>query len=106
MAKYFAKRVGMMILSMLAICLITFSLMHAVPGGPFTNDRKVAEEVEAAKREALAADRTMKKGADLIEDDYDPSQHVMRACGEVDGSPNCNRDCKHCMRRHCPYRKE
>ena len=65
-----------------------------------------AEEVEAAKREALAADRTMKKGADLIEDDYDPSQHVMRACGEVDGSPNCNRDCKHCMRRHCPYRKE
>lgn len=65
-----------------------------------------AEEVEAAKREALAADRTMKKGADLIEDDYDPSQHVMRACGEVDGSPNCNRDCKYCMRRHCPYRKE
>ena len=65
-----------------------------------------AEEVEAAKREALAADRTMKKGADLIEDDYDPSQHVMRACGEIDGSPNCNRDCKHCMRRHCPYRKE
>lgn len=76
------------------------------------------EEVEAAKREALAADRTMKKGADLVEnnheaegqnasaDDYDPAQHVMRACGEVDGRPNCNRDCKHCMRRHCPYRQE
>ena len=42
----------------------------------------------------------------LIEDDYDPSQHVMRACGEVDGRPNCNRDCKHCMRKHCPYRQE
>ena len=52
------------------------------------------EEVEAAKREALAAD------------DYDPAQHVMRACGEVDGKPNCNRDCKHCMRKHCPYRQE
>ena len=64
------------------------------------------EEVEAAKREALAADRTIKKGADLIEDDYDPAQHVMRGCGEVDGRPNCNRDCKHCMRRHCPYRQE
>ena len=64
------------------------------------------EEVEAAKREALAADRTIKKGADLVEDDYDPAQHVMRACGEVDGKPNCNRDCKHCMRKHCPYRQE
>ena len=64
------------------------------------------EEVEAAKREALAADRTIKKGADLIEDDYDPAQHVMRGCGEVDGRPNCNRDCKHCMRKHCPYRQE
>ena len=64
------------------------------------------EEVEAAKRETLAADRTIKKGADLVEDDYDPAQHVMRACGEVDGRPNCNRDCKHCMRKHCPYRQE
>ena len=64
------------------------------------------EEVEAAKREALAADRTIKKGADLIEDDYDSAQHVMRGCGEVDGRPNCNRDCKHCMRKHCPYRQE
>lgn len=64
------------------------------------------EEVEAAKRETLAADRTIKKGADLVEDDYDPAQHVMRACGEVDGKPNCNRDCKHCMRKHCPYRQE
>ena len=64
------------------------------------------EEVEAAKREALAADRTIKKGADLIKDDYDSAQHVMRGCGEVDGRPNCNRDCKHCMRKHCPYRQE
>ena len=64
------------------------------------------EEVEEAKREALAADRTMEKGADLVEDDYDPAQHVMTACGEVDGKPNCNRDCKHCMRKHCPYRQE
>ena len=64
------------------------------------------EEVEAAKREALAADRTIKKGADLIKDDYDSAQHIMRGCGEVDGRPNCNRDCKHCMRKHCPYRQE
>ena len=98
------------------------------------------EEVEAAKKEALLSDRSMKKGADLVEnawaargniqstsagdaksqpdgqstsvgaakpqpqDGYDPTQHVMRACGEVDGRPNCNRECWSCMRTHCPYR--
>ena len=67
---------------------------------------------ELTEQEALAKDRTIKKGADLIEknhesaDDYDSNAHVMRGCGEVDGRPNCNRDCKHCMRRHCPYRQE
>jgi len=68
-----------------------------------------AEEVAAAKEEALkevqapAENQPAPKAAD---DDYDPKAHVMRACGEVDGRPNCNRDCKHCMRRHCPYRQE
>ena len=82
------------------------------------------EEMEAAKKEALLHDRTIKKGADLVEhaeqpadgakssdasvtgdvDDYDPAQHVMRACGEVDGRPNCNHECWACMRTHCPYR--
>ena len=76
------------------------------------------EEVEAARAEALVSDRSVKKGADLIvnaeetqstaakaqDDDYDPAQHVMRACGEVDGRPNCNHECWACMRTHCPYR--
>ena len=82
------------------------------------------EEMEAAKKEALLHDRTIKKGADLVEhaeqpaagakssdasvtgdvDDYDPAQHVMRGCGEVDGRPNCNHECWACMRTHCPYR--
>ena len=80
------------------------------------------EEMEAAKKEALLHDRTIKKGADLVEhaetraseekpakadaaaDDYDAAQHVMRACGEVDGRPNCNHECWACMRTHCPYR--
>ena len=80
-----------------------------------------AEEVEAAKKEALLGDRTVKKGADLIENagtaagsgygssgayEYDNAQHVMRACGEVDGRPNCNRECWACTRTHCPYRNK
>ncbi|MBQ9960872.1 MAG: glutamate mutase L [Firmicutes bacterium] len=69
-----------------------------------------AEEVAEAKKEALMGDRTVKKAADFIESsDKNPDEynnHVMRGCGEVDGRPNCNRDCKHCMRKHCPYRQE
>ena len=65
-----------------------------------------AEEVAAAKEEALKeAEPTPAPQAEPA-DDYDSKAHVMRACGEVDGRPNCNRDCKHCMRRHCPYRQE
>lgn len=61
-----------------------------------------AEEVAAAKAEAMKEAEAKSEPAD----DYDPKAHVMRACGEVDGRPNCNRDCKHCMRKHCPYRQE
>ena len=51
MVKFIAKRLGMMLLAMLAIIVLTFCLMHAVPGGPFTNDRKATPEVEAALNE-------------------------------------------------------
>ena len=61
-----------------------------------------AEEVAAAKAEAMKTAEPKAEPAD----DYDSKAHVMRACGEVDGRPNCNRDCKHCMRKHCPYRQE
>ncbi|MCI8609746.1 MAG: DNA mismatch repair protein MutL [Firmicutes bacterium] len=48
------------------------------------------EEIEAVKRETLAAD-----------------SHIMRACGEVDGrGPNCDRNCKLCYRKHCKFRQE
>ena len=68
------------------------------------------EEVAEAKREALMKEPSDKKKSDFIENSdkspYEYNNHVMRACGEVNGRPNCNRDCKHCMRRHCPYREE
>ena len=74
------------------------------------SDSAEVSEVAEAKKEALMGDRTVKKAADFIESsDKNPDEynnHVMRGCGEVDGRPNCNRDCKHCMRKHCPYRQE
>ena len=78
MAKYLAKRVAMMLAAMLAICLLTFCLMHAVPGGPFTNDRKVTPEVEAALNEKFGLDQplttqffTYMKG--VLHGDFGPS---------------------------------
>ena len=51
MVKYIAKRLVMMAAAMLAIIVLTFCLMHAVPGGPFTSDRRATPEVEAALNE-------------------------------------------------------
>lgn len=58
------------------------------------------EEVEAAKREALMSDRTIKKGADLIvnkeSDDEKEREEKKKKAG-------CDGDCATCIRRHCPY---
>ena len=53
------------------------------------------QEVEKAKAEALAFTPS---------DENNP--HVMRSCGEVDGTPNCDRNCRMCYRKHCKFRKE
>ena len=51
MARYFMKRVGMMAVAMFFISLLTFVVMHAVPGGPFTGEKKLSAEIEAAMNE-------------------------------------------------------
>ena len=48
MVRYFAKRIGIMIIALFMIALVTFVIMHSIPGGPFTSDRKTSPEVEAA----------------------------------------------------------
>ena len=75
------------------------------------------EDVELAKKETFEKDRKMVRTADYVEnsqvsdagaenskDDYDSAAHVMRGCGEVDGRPNCDRQCKLCYRKHCKWR--
>ena len=59
MVRYFAKRLGMMFIALFLILLLTFTLMHSIPGGPFTSDRKVSEEVEAALNEKYHLDRPL-----------------------------------------------
>lgn len=56
MIKYFAKRFIIMIAALFMIILITFVIMHSIPGGPFTRDRKVSKEVEQALNEKFNLD--------------------------------------------------
>ncbi len=81
------------------------------------------EDVEAAKKEALEKDRAMTRAADHLQENKSGTEdkvggadfaakcetvnaHVMRACGEVDGKPNCSNECDTCFRTHCGYRKK
>ncbi|MGJ8530167.1 ABC transporter permease [Maritalea sp.] len=48
MLAYLAKRIGMMIITLFLIITLTFFLMHAIPGGPFTSEKMLAPEIEAA----------------------------------------------------------
>ena len=48
MIKYVAKRIATMFATLFVVILFTFLLMHAVPGGPFTAERRLPEAVEKA----------------------------------------------------------
>lgn len=61
MIRYFAKRLGMMLVALFLIMLLTFCIMHAVPGGPFTSDRNMSEEVEAALNAKYHLDRPLQE---------------------------------------------
>ena len=51
MRKYLIKRVAMMIVTLFSIALLTFILMHTVPGGPFTMEKQVPQAVLDALNE-------------------------------------------------------
>ncbi|MCK5674449.1 MAG: ABC transporter permease [Spirochaetales bacterium] len=56
MSTYIFKRMGMTILTLLLIAILVFFLMHAIPGGPFTAQRELPPEVEAALMEKYNLD--------------------------------------------------
>lgn len=51
MRRYLIKRVAMMIVTLFSIALLTFILMHTVPGGPFTMEKQVPQAVLDALNE-------------------------------------------------------
>ena len=48
MLSYFLKRIVSLFITIFLITLITFSMMHSIPGGPFTRERPVPDEIMRA----------------------------------------------------------
>lgn len=59
MPKYILKRILTMIITLLGISLLTFSIMHSVPGGPFTSERELPAEVERQLNEKYNLDKPL-----------------------------------------------
>ncbi|MBS7527642.1 ABC transporter permease [Fusibacter paucivorans] len=51
MFQYILKRIVSLFITLFILASITFFMMHAVPGGPFTTDRKMPPEIEQALME-------------------------------------------------------
>ncbi len=51
MASYILRRIITIIITLFFISVITFWIMHSVPGGPFTGEKKLPAEVEAVLNE-------------------------------------------------------
>ncbi|MFA9397380.1 MAG: ABC transporter permease [Clostridiaceae bacterium] len=56
MFNYVVKRLISMIITLFFVITVTFFLMHAIPGGPFTRERKLPQKVEDALNEKYHLD--------------------------------------------------
>lgn len=59
MAFYIVKRVLLAIFTVFLVITITFFVMHAVPGGPFTSEKAVSPEVQAALEAKYGLDKPL-----------------------------------------------
>ncbi len=56
---YILKRIFLAIITVWVVITLTFFVMHAVPGGPFTSEKAVSPEVEAALKEKYGLDKPL-----------------------------------------------
>lgn len=78
MTNYILQRAIAMILTLFAISTITFFLMHAIPGGPFTREKPLEAQIVAALNEKYHLDDPLFKQytdymGDLLRGDLGPS---------------------------------
>ena len=58
-ALYIVKRLLLAVFTVFLVITITFFVMHAVPGGPFTSEKAVTAEVEAALKAKYGLDKPL-----------------------------------------------
>ena len=56
---YIVKRLLLALLTIWVVITVTFFVMHAVPGGPFTSEKAVSAEVEAAMKAKYGLDKPL-----------------------------------------------
>ena len=56
---YILKRIVMAVLTLWAVITITFFVMHAVPGGPFTREKAISAEAQAALNAKYGLDKPL-----------------------------------------------
>lgn len=56
MKSYYVKRIISMIITIILITTLTFTMMHSIPGGPFTRERPVPPEIMRALNEKYNLD--------------------------------------------------
>ncbi|MGM0396030.1 MAG: ABC transporter permease [Bacillota bacterium] len=56
MRSYYLKRIVSMLITIILITTMTFTMMHSIPGGPFTRERPVPDEIMRALNEKYNLD--------------------------------------------------
>lgn len=91
MVKYILQRLVAMLLTILCIITITFFLMHAIPGGPFTREKPLPQAILKSLNEKYHLDDPIGKQyldylKDLARGDFGPSfKQANRSVNELIG---------------------
>ena len=59
MVRYVIKRILLAIATVFIICLITFFVMHAVPGGPFNREKALSQATVDALNERYGLNKPL-----------------------------------------------
>ena len=59
MTNYFFKRLAILLLSLLLVATLTFFLMHAIPGDPFTQEKAIPQEILQAMQKHYGLDKPL-----------------------------------------------
>ncbi|MDO4721220.1 MAG: ABC transporter permease [Peptostreptococcaceae bacterium] len=78
MGKYILQRLGSIVVTMFVVITFTFILMHLVPGGPFTQEKKLPPEIEKALAEKYHLNDPLSKQytdylTGILQGDFGPS---------------------------------